>query len=94
MAGLIAEGLLTGTVARERLSGIKDRLAQIEAARSPGPITEKDLADPKAAWKAWTTVQRREVLRVLFERIDLAHTTKANGPRADLRRISVKWAST
>ena len=31
-------------------------------------------------------MQRREVLRVLFERIDLAHTTKANGPRADLRR--------
>ena len=39
-------------------------------------------------------MQRREVLRVLLERIDLAHTTRANGPRADLMRISVKWAST
>jgi len=39
-------------------------------------------------------VHRREVLRVLFERIDLAHMTKANGPRADLRRVSVKWAET
>ena len=38
--------------------------------------------------------ERREVLRVLFERVDLAQTAKANGPLADLGRLSVESAST
>ena len=39
---------------------------------------ENDLGAAVRA-EAWTTVHHREVLGVLFERLDLGHTTKANG---------------
>jgi hypothetical protein len=68
-----------------------DRLAQIEAALPPDAIAEKNLA-PRWQLGGLRRRWRHEVLRVLFERIDVAHTTKANKPRADLRRVSVKWA--
>ena len=91
LADLVANGALPGTVARPRLVDINQRLAEIEAAKNPGPMTAEDLLDPAEAWRKWTTVQRREVIRLLMAAITVRHSTPRNGPRADLSRVKVKW---
>ena len=91
LADLVAGGLLPASVARPRLEKINVRLAEIEALRGPGPVTAEELADPGEAWRAWTIVQRRAVLRVLLEHVTVRHGTVHNGPRADLSRVSISW---
>ena len=41
---------------------------------------------------AWTTTQRRELLRLLFAGIAIKHVGYRNGPRVDPGRLVITWA--
>jgi len=51
-----------------------------EVSRSPTAVPMEALADPSAAWSAWTVTQRRELLRLLFASIAVKHVGYRNGP--------------
>jgi site-specific DNA recombinase len=90
---LIADGLLTGAAARPQLDRIVQRLKVLEGARAGTGVQVDDLRDPAAAWEAWTVPQRRDLLRLLFDRITLRHVGSKNGPRADPTRVGFVWAA-
>ncbi len=92
LADLLAEGLMTASVARPRLAALAQRLDEIEGQRTPAMLPPESYSDPVKAWLSWTVVQRREAVRLLFERISLRHTGGRGGPRADPTRITVAWA--
>lgn len=91
-ADLVADGLLSAGTARPRLAAIAEALAELESRRSPTLIPTEDLIDPAAAWETWTTTQRREIIRVLFERLAIRHVGNKNGPRAVPSRLIAQWA--
>ena len=93
IAGLIADGLLAGNAARARLEEITQRLQQLEMQRTPPVVSQHLLDAPRETWSAWTQPERRQVIRLLFAEITLAHVGPTNGPRADPRRISATWAA-
>lgn len=93
IADLVADGLLPLATARPRLADIAARLVDLEGRQSPGLLGARELADPATAWVDWTVPQRREVLRLLFDSICLAHGTYNNGPRVDLSRLRLSWRS-
>jgi len=90
---LVADGLLTASNARPKLTAIAERLAAIEAARTPARVDLALMIDPERVWGSSTMPQRREVLRVLLESVTLRHVGPAGGPRADPTRISIQWAA-
>jgi site-specific DNA recombinase len=92
LADLLADGLLTGAAARPRLAAIAQRLASLEAQRTPRVMTSDGLRHPTQAWTQWSMTQRREALRILFSRVALNHVGPRGGPRADPRRIALDWA--
>jgi site-specific DNA recombinase len=92
LAALVADGLLPAGAARQKLVGLADRLAEIEALGSPTRIEKAAFLDPTAAWTRWTVPQRREVLKILFEGIHIRHVGQRNGPRADPSRVTFTWA--
>ncbi len=81
LGGLVAEGLLSASNARPKLTAIAERLAALEAARTPAKVDPALLVDPVRVWGAWMMPQRRELLRVLFESVTLRHVGPAGGPR-------------
>ena len=91
IADLLTEGLLSAATARPRLTAIAERLNDLEAHRSPTLILTADLIDPAAAWAAWTTTQRREVIRILLARLAIRHVGHKNGPRALPSRLVPRW---
>jgi len=91
IADLVAEGLLTGTIARPRLAGILDRLSILEVQRTPRVIDPKAFVQPASVWAVWSATQKRDVLRVLFSRIAVHHVGQRNGPRADPSRFVLDW---
>ncbi len=93
LGGLVADGLLTVSDARPKLAIISERLAKIEAARTPAKVDPALLAEPEGVWRSLTMPQRREVLRLLLQSITLRHVGPNGGPRADPTRLSVTWAA-
>lgn len=91
IAGLLGEGLLTGSAARPQLETIAERLSALETKHDDRPFSDKDLIDPAAAWASWTMPQRRAVVRLLLERIELHHIGPGGGPKADPTRIECTW---
>jgi hypothetical protein len=92
IADLVADGLLPVSVARSRLDDLAHKLTALEPDYSSSPLKHDDLTDPAAAWQRWTITQRREVIRLLFADLRLAHCTKNIGPRVDIRRLNFVWA--
>ena len=91
IAALLGDGLLPASTARTELERLAARLAALEQPnRSSMDATELVRAS-EAAWQTMSQVQRRQVLRVLFESISLVHVGASNGPRVDLRRVVLKW---
>ncbi len=93
LGGLVADGLLTASDARPKLAAIAERLAEIEAARTPAKINPALLVNPERVWVASTMPQRREALRVLFATITVRHVGPGGGPRADPTRLDLTWAA-
>ncbi len=93
LANLVAEGLVPGAVARPKLEDIADRLSKLEGQRTPAALPADALIDPHAAWQGWTMPQRREVLQLLLSSITLRHARPNQGPRADLTRLHLDWAT-
>lgn len=91
IADLVADGLLPASTARPRLAGILDRLAALETQRTPRIVDPRVFVEPAVVWRAWSTTQRREVLRLLFSRIAIRHVGQRNGPRADPSRFVLDW---
>lgn len=87
----IAEGLIQADVARPQLRVLGERLAAIERPRGPALLDAAVLRDPQDAWERWSQVQRRALVRLLFERLSLVHVGPASGPKADPTRIKVAW---
>jgi site-specific DNA recombinase len=94
IADLVADGLLTASSARPRLSKILERLAILEAQRGPRTIDPQAFVNPASVWEAWSIVQRRDVLRLLFSRIGIRHVGQRNGPRANPARFVLDWQQT
>ncbi len=92
LADLVAEGLLTASAVRPRLSALAERLGALEAARSPTSIDPEAFVRPGAAWEAWTMTQRREVLRLLFAGLAVRHVGHRNGSRFNPERLQLEWA--
>ena len=84
---------LPATLARPKLEDIAQRLASIEASRSPTALPPDALIDPATAWDDWSIPQRRDILRLLFTDITLTHSNHRQGPRADPTRIGLHWAA-
>jgi site-specific DNA recombinase len=93
IARLIGEGLLTGDAARPQLQSLGDQLVAIESKLAPAMQLLTSGANPREAWEGWTMPQRRELVRTLFDRVELAHVGLRNGPRADPTRVTVTWAA-
>jgi len=91
IADLVADGLLSATVARPRLARLSERLAAAEGTRSPALIDPDAFLEPAKAWGRWSTVQRRDVLRLLFRRIAIRHVGFTNGSRAKPERFVIEW---
>lgn len=73
------------------LEGIASTLGRYEAERAPSPIGLQALIDPEEAWETLTMPQRREVVRLLFERVEVEHKKATQGPRVDLSRVKLTW---
>lgn len=93
IAGLLADGLLSGSAARPRLEAIAERLGSLDAERRPRRTDEALFTSPRATWATWTQPQRREVLRLVLAKISLRHVGPASGPRADPTRMRIEWAT-
>ena len=89
LSELVADGLLNASNARPKLTAIAERLAALEADRTPVRIDPSLLVAPGQVWESWTMPQRREALRVLFEKITIRHVGPTAGPRADPTRIGI-----
>ncbi len=74
-----------------RLEQLKSQLDKLDQPASHGPFRSSDLIDTQRAWENWTTVQRREVIRLLFDELSIKHGSHTR-PRADLSRLQVEWA--
>jgi hypothetical protein len=91
VAGLVADGGLTGAEARDRLATVGRRITVLE--RDRGPATSDGAADVAVeAWNRWGLGRRREVLAVLVDRLTVRHG-HATGPRSDPTQLSVEWRS-
>lgn len=93
ITGLLADGLLSGSVARPRLEAIVERLAVLDAERRPRRVDEALFTSPRSTWLTWTPPERREVVRILLASITLRHVGPRGGPRADPTRIGIAWAT-
>ena len=88
---MVADGLISASEARNGLERIAATLNRYEAERTSSPLTSGALREPQAAWFGWTTTQRREVIRILFESVEVQHARVAKGPRVDLSRVKLLW---
>lgn len=93
LAELVADGLLTASNARPRLTAIAERLAKLEAESTPARLDPQVLVHPRQVWESWSIPQRREALRVLLDKVTLRHVGPGGGPRADPTRVRIIWAS-
>lgn len=93
IAGLLADGLLSGSTARPRLEAIAERLAVLDAERRPRRVDESLFTSPRSTWGSWMPPQRREVVRILLASVSLRHVGPGGGPRADPTRIQIAWAT-
>lgn len=93
--GLIGDGVISRYEARPQLESLAESLQRLEVPRLPAPsiLSETDLVDPAKAWSDWTVVQRREVLRVLFDSIAIKHIGFTGGPRMSPARFVIEWAT-
>lgn len=71
------------------LTAIAERLALLEAERTPDPVDPTLLVAPEQVWESWTLPQRRESLRVQFDRV----TIRARHV-GDPTRITITWSTT
>jgi len=92
LAELVAEGLLTASEVRPRLSALAERLGALEGDRSTAAIDPRAFVQPGAVWQAWTVTQRREVLRLLFDRLGVRHVGHRSGSRFNPERLKLEWA--
>lgn len=92
---LLGDGVISRYEARPQLEALADRLRRLETQQNPAPslVTESNLIDPGQAWVGWTTIQRREVLRLLFDRLAIKHVGFGSGPRLSPSRFVLDWAS-
>lgn len=89
---LVADGLLPGPSARSRLTEIARRLQEIDSQQAPAAVSKQMLEAPDDTWTTWSPPQRRELLRLLFSSITVAHVGNRGGPVADPTRINLQWA--
>ena len=95
LGSLVADGLLAASDARPRLTVIAQRLAEIEAARTPAKVDPALLVDPERVWESWTMPQRREAFARLARvghsaprRPDRWSSCRPDPPRDPLGRLA------
>lgn len=91
IATLLAEGLLSAASARPQLTTIAERLSKLEPTAIEVPVNEALLRQPSDTWQRLSQPQRRQVIRTLFAAIQLRHSGPGGGPRANPRRLTLRW---
>lgn len=91
LAQLVAEGLLPAATARPKLLDLARQLAEIDAEQHPLRINREVFRDPRGVWDRWQVMQKRDVVKLLFEKVEVKHVGHRSGPRADPTRISFTW---